>query len=214
MTRPSALPAWLPVLAAALAGGCSPTLVFSAHPQFLCPPVPASTTLAWDTNGDATLAPPQPGLGVVSGKGQRVVAVAKTTDFVMTVRKSGKTLTGTQHVTVLASDEQRLQLDPKSCSREDASDGAHARAVFESELPAADWPEAIKAARVALSSPQPGALVLDHAGKQANVKAGDTAAAAVAGTALGGTWRATLELGACDGAPDTVIVVVKVACAQ
>jgi hypothetical protein len=203
------LPVVLPLLAISCASTL--TLAFDAQPRFLCapavpttPPTTLTTTLSWDTNGQATLSPPQQGMGVVTGKGQRVVPVDKTTDFVMTATLKDKSASGTQRVTVLASDEQRVQLDPVSCANDTA--------VFDTELPAASWPDPIKAARVTLSSPQPGELQLQHAGKTATVKAGDTAAPEIGQTSLAGPWHVTLKVPTCDSAPDTVIVVVKVSC--
>jgi hypothetical protein len=188
-----------------LAGCAGPNLSFQAQPLFLCAgPGTLKTTLSWKTDGQATLAPPRPEVGVVSGQGQATVAVSQTTDFVMTSTKNGKTATGTQHVTVLARAEERLQLDPRSCQG-----GA---ALFEAELPAANWPADITAAAVSLSSPQPGALRLEHGGASAAVPAGQTAAPGLEKTPLAGPWRATLTLPDCASAPDTLIVVVTIAC--
>jgi len=198
----------------AVAAGCAaPTLSFKAEPRFLCarPAQPGAlrTTLSWQTNAEATLAPARPEVGVVSGKGQATVAVDQTTDFVMTARKSGKIVTGTQRVTVLAHDQERLQLDPKSC---DSGGGVAAVAVFATELPAANWPADITTASVALSSAPSGQVQLEHGGARAVVEPGQTAAPGLEKTSLGGPWRATLKLADCASAPDTLIVIVKIAC--
>lgn len=210
--RPIAL-VGLSVLLAATGGCCSgpPAVKFAATPRFVCTGM--STTLTWETSGHTKLSA-EPAVADVSNvpadipnKGERQVAVDKSTTFTLKAERNGKEAVGRQEITFIATAEpHRIQVDAKTCDN-----GA---VVFAADIPAGTWPDVIRVGEVSLSAPLANDLVIEHGPSSAIITAGQTKTAALSNTALVGHWRVVLKTARCEDAPDALVLASPLSCSS
>ena len=189
--------------------GCpkAPSLKFSAIPPFICKG--QTTNLSWETDANNATIVAEPAtavsLGQVSARESRPIELSSTTIFTITAANGGKTSTARAEVSVVdtGGGVQRVQLEPK---------GWEGAAIYETDLPANNWPAIVRAGNVTLTAALPFDLVVEHEGKSATLAKGTTTTADLAGTPFAGHYRGVLKAPTKDDALDAIVLPISVGC--